>query len=178
VGEVAGAAGDDRGLVADGGRDHDRVDDVGGARGGAGYTIGVGDGPSAIAAAKGAVWVGDEFGATPDRIDPQARRVVRAVPVGSSPRGIVVAGSGAWVAARPFAAAGHRGGTLTVVSDPLPGLDPAQQANDPYPLGISALATVYGGLVAFRRGGGAQGFTAVPDLVGCPLTRSYGGFGA
>jgi YVTN family beta-propeller protein len=124
-------------------------------------TIPVGDGPSAIAAANNGVWVGDEFGATLDRIDPQARRVVRVVPVGSSPRGIVVAGSGVWVAARPFTAASHRGGTLTVVDDPLPGLDPAGGYD---PLGISALATVYDGLVAFRRAGGAQGFTAVPDL--------------
>ena len=37
MGEIAGVAGDDRSLVADGGRDDDGVDDISGARGGAGY---------------------------------------------------------------------------------------------------------------------------------------------
>lgn len=37
VGEVAGVAGDGRGLVADGGRDDDGVDDIGGTGGGTGY---------------------------------------------------------------------------------------------------------------------------------------------
>ena len=78
--------------------------------------IGVGDGPSAIVAASDGVWVSDEFDATLDRIDPHTDRVSRVVSVGSSPQGIAVAGSGVWVAARPFAAASHRGGTLTVVS--------------------------------------------------------------
>ena len=57
----------------------------------------------------------DEFDATLHRIDPQTARVDRTVHLGSSPRGMVVAGSGVWVAARPFTAASHRGGTLTVV---------------------------------------------------------------
>jgi YVTN family beta-propeller protein len=124
-------------------------------------TIGVGDGPSAITTAPSGVWVADEFGATLDRIDPRTDRVTRAVAVGSSPQGLAVTGSGVWVAARPFAAASHRGGTLTVASGWLPGLDPAQVD---YPYGTPALATVYDGLVAWRRAGGAQGFTPVPDL--------------
>jgi len=37
--------------------------------------------------------------------------------VGSSPQGIAADGPTLWVAARPFAAASHRGGTLTVVND-------------------------------------------------------------
>jgi YVTN family beta-propeller protein len=124
-------------------------------------TIGVGDGPHAIAASGGGVWVSDEFDATLDRIDPRAGRVAHTVSVGSSPRGIALTRSGIWVAARPFAAAAHRGGTLTVVANVLPVRDPAL----PYdPIGIPALATVYDGLVALRRSGGAQGFTLVPDL--------------
>jgi YVTN family beta-propeller protein len=124
-------------------------------------TIGVGDGPNAIVAAKDGVWVSDEFDATLDRIDPQTGRVVRAVSVGSSPRGIAAAGSGLWVAARPFTAASHRGGTLTEVSNQLPALEPTQ-AN--LVTDIAALATVYDGLVALRRSGGAAGLTLVPDL--------------
>ena len=124
-------------------------------------TIGVGDGPSTIAVASNAVWVSDQFNATVDRIDPETDQVVRAIAVGSSPHGIVVAGSGVWVAARPLAAAGHRGGTLTEVANTLPQLDPALGYDT---LSIPVLGTVYDGLVALRRSGGAQGFTLVPDL--------------
>src|SRR5262249_13535640 len=83
------------------------------------------------------------------------------IPVGSSPQGIAEAGSGVWVAARPFTAASHRGGTLTVVAQWLPQLDPAQA----YGIAdLPALATVYDGLVALRRSRGVQGLTPVPDL--------------
>jgi YVTN family beta-propeller protein len=124
-------------------------------------TIGVGDGPGAIAAASDGVWVADQFDATLDRIDPHTKLVSRVVSVGSSPQGIAVTGSGVWVAARPYAAVSHRGGTLTEVSayPPLP--DPAHEysaATTP------ALAAVYDGLLAFRKAGGVQGETLVPDL--------------
>ena len=92
-------------------------------------TIGVGDGPSAIAATRKAVWVSDEFDATLDRIDPRTDRVARVVRMGSSPQGLVVAGSGVWVAARAFAAASHRGDTLTVVDPTLPATDPTQEVS-------------------------------------------------
>jgi YVTN family beta-propeller protein len=123
--------------------------------------IPVHDGPSAIAAANNAIWVGDEFDATLDRIDPRAGQVTRSAFVGSSPRGLAATPSGVWVAARAFAAASHRGGTLTVVWDYLPERDPVQAYD---PVGIPALATVYDGLVALRRSGGADGLTLVPDL--------------
>ena len=134
-------------------------------------TIGVGDGPSAIVATKDALWVGNEFDATLDRIDPRSGQVTRTVFVGSSPRGLAATPSGVWVAARAFAAASHRGGTLTVVSDYLPERDPVQAYD---PLGVPALATVYDGLVALRRSGGAAGLTLVPDLAGT-LPRPAGG---
>jgi YVTN family beta-propeller protein len=124
-------------------------------------TIGVGDGPSAIAPAGNAVWVSDEFGATLDRIDPGSDHVDRVISVGSSPQGIVASGSGIWLAARPFAAASHRGGTLTVVSKELPARDPTQAG---LITDIYALAPVYDGLVSLRKSGGAPGLTLVPDL--------------
>jgi YVTN family beta-propeller protein len=105
-------------------------------------TIGVGDGPSTIVAAKNVLWVSDEFDATLDRIDPRTGQVTRSVFVGSSPRGLAATPSGMWVAARASAAASHRGGTLTVVSDYLPERDPVQAYD---PVGIAALATVYDG---------------------------------
>jgi YVTN family beta-propeller protein len=129
----------------------DRVTDV----------IGVGDGPSAIVAATDGVWVSNEFDATLNRIDPQANRVDRAVSLGGSPRGMAVTGSGVWVAARAFAAASHRGGTLTAVGKWLPETDPTQAYD---PASTSSLGTVYDGLVALRRAGGAAGLTLVPDL--------------
>ena len=102
----------------------------------------------------------NEFDATLDRIDLQKTRVVRTVRLGSSPRGMVVAGSGVWVAARPFPSASHRGGTLTVADTYLP--DP------PDPAAVysydGTLTAVYDGLTAFRRSGGAAGLTLVPDL--------------
>ena len=133
--------------------------------------IPVHDGPSTIVAASNALWVSDEFDATLDRIDPRTGQVTRSVFVGSSPRGLAATPSGVWVAARAFAAASHRGGTLTVVSDYLPERDPVQ-AYDPF--GIPALATVYDGLVTLRRSGGADGLTLVPDLART-LPRPAGG---
>jgi ABC-type transport system substrate-binding protein len=76
---------------------------------------------------------------------------------------MIAAGSGVWVAARPFAAASHRGGTLTVVSGYIPAdADPVRA----YETGVSvpALATAYDGLVDLRRTGDPQGLTLVPDL--------------
>jgi len=124
-------------------------------------TIPVGDGPHAIVAGSDGVWVSDEFDATLDHIDPRAGRVVRVVSVGSSPQGLALTPSGVWVGARPFAAASHRGGTLTVVTQWLPQLDPTQTGGS---ADLPALATVYDGLVALRRSDGAQGLTLVPDL--------------
>ena len=134
-------------------------------------TVRVGDGPGAIVATGGALWVSDEFDATLDRIDLRSGLVTRNVFVGSSPRGLVATPSGVWVAARAFAAAGHRGGTLTVVDDYLPDRDPVLAYD---PLGIPALGTVYDGLVALRRSGGAAGLTLVPDLA-WTLPRPAGG---
>jgi YVTN family beta-propeller protein len=135
-------------------------------------TIGVGDGPSTIVAAKDGVWVGDEFDATLDRIDPQTDRVERGVFIGSSPWGIAADGPGLWVAARPFAAASHRGGTVTAVDFYVPDTADPAQAGDL--AAVSILAAAYDGLVAFRRSGGAQGFTLVPDLART-LPRPAGG---
>ena len=124
-------------------------------------TIGVGDGPGTIAAASNALWVSDQFNATLDRIDPRTGKVTRSVFVSSSPQGLAATPSGVWAGARPFTAASHRGGTLTVVSGWLPERDPVQAYD---PVGTPALATVYDGLVALRRSGGAAGLTLVPDL--------------
>jgi peptide/nickel transport system substrate-binding protein len=73
---------------------------------------------------------------------------------------MAAAGSGVWVAARPFPPASHRGGTLTVADTFLPQTDPALG----YAIIDFALFAAYDGLTAFRRSGGAAGLTLVPDL--------------
>jgi YVTN family beta-propeller protein len=126
-------------------------------------TIPVGDGPDAIIAGRDGVWVGDEFGATLAHIDPGTGQV-RKIFVGSSPHGLALTSAGVWVAARPFAAASHRGGTLTVASGQPAGttsIDPAV-AYDPETFHV--LIMVYDGLVGLRRTDGAAGLTLVPDL--------------
>jgi YVTN family beta-propeller protein len=123
-------------------------------------TIPVGDGPGAITAATNGLWVSNQFDATLDQIDPRTGQVTRSVFVGSSPQGLAATPSGVWVAARPFAAASHRGGTLTEVSSDLPQLDPVHDLD----LASPALAAVYDGLVAWRRSAGEPGLTLVPDL--------------
>jgi peptide/nickel transport system substrate-binding protein len=91
--------------------------------------------------------------------------------VGSSPQGIVVAPSGMWVAARPFAAAAHRGGTLIEVTSSLPQPDPVHDISTATP----ALAGVYDGLLGFRRVGGAPGQILVPDLAARLTRPTHGG---
>ncbi|MGN6173776.1 MAG: ABC transporter substrate-binding protein, partial [Streptosporangiaceae bacterium] len=122
-------------------------------------TVDVGDGPTSIVAAKNAIWVSDEFNATLDRIDPQTDQVA-TIHLASSPRGLAAAGTGVWVAASPFSPARHRGGTLTVVSSYLPERDPATAID----INDAVLGTVYDGLAALRKSGGAAGFSLVPDL--------------
>ena len=134
-------------------------------------TVPVGDGPGAIAAASSGLWVGDQFDATLDQIDPRTAQVTRSVFVGSSPQGLAATPSGVWVAARPFAAASHRGGTLTVASYTAPQADPALAYD---PVTTPALATVYDGLVALSRSGSEQGLALVPDLART-LPRPAGG---
>ena len=134
-------------------------------------TVGVGDGPSGIVADRGTLWVSDEFNATLDRIDLRSGQVTRSVFVGSSPQGLAATPSGVWVAARPFAAASHRGGTLTVAIDGLPEREPMNGFDH---VSQAALSTVYDGLVVQRRSGGAASITLVPDLART-LPRPAGG---
>jgi YVTN family beta-propeller protein len=124
-------------------------------------TTPVGDGPSGIVAASNAIWVSDEFDATLDRINLQTGQLAQTVHLGSSPRGIAAVGSGVWVAARAFASASHRGGTLTDVNRWLPDPDPTLGYA---PWALPELAAVYDSLVTLSRSGGTAGLTLVPDL--------------
>jgi len=127
-------------------------------------TITVGDGPDAIVAGHDGVWVGDQNDATLDRVDPVTGQVASKTFLGSSPHGLALTSAGVWVAARPFAAASHRGGTLTVASSQPAGTTSIDPAVAYYPPSFHVLTMVYDGLVGLRRTGGAAGLTLVPDL--------------
>jgi YVTN family beta-propeller protein len=124
----------------------------------------VGESPIDLGLAGGAVWVADEFEGALQRIEPAPGRVMATVALGSVPHGVAGSGGSLWIAVQGTATS-HRGGTLRVAapglySPPLP-LDPAT-AYVPPALPIVALTN--DGLVGFKRVGGADGATLVPDL--------------
>ena len=121
--------------------------------------VGTGDGPRSAVAGAGGVWVSDEFDGTLDRIDPRTNRVDRRVRLGASTRGLAVGSSSVWVAAGSSTAA-HRGGTIRVETDVVPGFDVIEPAQSYLP----STRMPYDGLVAQRRTGGVEGTTLVPDL--------------
>jgi YVTN family beta-propeller protein len=128
-------------------------------------TVDVGDGPGSVIAAGSTVWVADEFDGTVTQIDERTDEVRRTISVGAVPAGLVLAGKTVWAATRAFAGAGHRGGTLTVLtsglSTDLVNLDP----NDAYITDLNEIERpVYDGLVVFRPLSGSAGYTLVPDL--------------
>ena len=125
-------------------------------------TIPVGNGPSAIVPGAGGVWVANEFGESVSRVDPATNTVARTVALAGRPRGLAIATGLVWVSAQD-AGTGHRGGTLTVMSNGGFGsLDPASP-NVQIPSGLT-LSTTNDGLTAFRRVGGSDGTQLVPDL--------------
>jgi YVTN family beta-propeller protein len=123
----------------------------------------VATGVSSIVASGGAIWAASPPAAKVFRIDRDTAQVTDAIDMGSSPSALAAGTDNrVWAAALPPASR-HRGGTL-VVSAYLSGcncLDPAfAWQSDAW----RALSTVYDGLVAYRKTGGAPGATLVPDL--------------
>ena len=133
----------------------------------------VGEGPRDIAVGRDAVWVANEFSGTVSRIDPRTNRVVSSTNTGSRPTGLAVASSAVWATVRPAGGA-HRGGTFTFAyaSNPIDFIDPAISYNaEPWQL----LSLTGDGLTAFRRVGGSDGATVVPDLATDLPTPTDGG---
>lgn len=141
----------------------------------------VGEGPSSIAFAEGAVWVANGSDGTLSRIDAGSKAVGPAVRIGSIPQGLASAARGLWVTVRGTAT-NHVGGTLKLVSqlaDPeldqpwaLPTLDPGLAYDIPT---WSILVIEGDGLVGFKRVGGADGASLVPDLAVSMPTVTDGG---
>jgi peptide/nickel transport system substrate-binding protein len=124
--------------------------------------IPVGDGPNALAAAAGTLWVANEFDGSLTAIDPAPNTVERTVPVGSAASSLMADGEGLWLAVGASITE-HRGGTLTVSSegDPPASLDPAVAYDF---IGWQILSITNDGLLAYKRVGGPDGATLVPDL--------------
>jgi ABC-type transport system substrate-binding protein/class 3 adenylate cyclase len=119
----------------------------------------VGASPNGIAVAPDAVWVSDEVDGTLVRVDPESG-ATKASQLGGRPEGVAAAGDDVFVAVQAAGDA-HRGGHLRLLTPVLDSADPAQA----YYQGTWGLITVTSdGLVGFKRVGGMDGNTIVPDL--------------
>lgn len=124
-------------------------------------TVPVGEGPNALAATSGSIWVADEFDGTVSALSTSGNAVERTVSLGADLASITAEGDSLWLSVG-VSASTHRGGTLRVASsDPLDTLDPAV-AYDIRAWGL--LAVTNDGLMGFKKTGGAEGATVVPDL--------------
>lgn len=133
--------------------------------------IAVGIAPSGITVAEGAVWVTDEAAGTMVRIDPRSGAATRR-PLGGRPKGLAYADGALWVAVQPDDAA-HRGGTLRLLAGgELDMPDPARSYDE---LPWTLLSVTSDGLVGFKRVGGVEGNTLVPDLAAAlPVVTNAG----
>jgi ABC-type transport system substrate-binding protein/class 3 adenylate cyclase len=123
----------------------------------------VAKGIASITVAGDSVWAASPLAGMVYRLKAASGDVAGSVYVGSSPAALGAGSSGPlWVTALPRAAA-HRGGALTI-NTPMSRcgcLDPAFVFE---PNEWRLLTTMYDGLVAYRKVGGAGGATLVPDL--------------
>ena len=123
----------------------------------------VASGIASIAVAGDSVWAASPQAGRVYRIDPVSGRVAGSIDEGSSPTALAAGSSGPlWVTTLPQATA-HRGGTLTI-STPMSRCGCVDPAFVFEPNEWRLLTTMYDGLVAYRKVGGAGGATLVPDL--------------
>lgn len=125
-------------------------------------TIPVGDGPNSLVAAGERLWVANEFDGSVDAIDPAANAVERSVPVGGAATSLATDGEDLWLATGASPSE-HRGGTAVVATEEaVPRtLDPAIVYDS---IGWQILSVTNDGLLAFKKVGGPDGATLVPDL--------------
>lgn len=121
-------------------------------------TIDAGGSLTSIVVTESAVFVADLEGAVHqlDAADPSSPP--RRIPTASAAQALTLVEGQVWVATRASAES-HRGGTLRVVSEFPPDLDPA--VGVPF---YHAATFQADGLVAYRRVGGIAGSTLMPDL--------------
>ncbi len=125
-------------------------------------TIPAGQEAAGLAVTADAVWVANEQGGSLTEIDPRNATVERTVALGHAAEAVTVADGGVWASVRQ-SPTDHRGGTLTAVSthDFLGSIDPAFASS---PAVYIVLSLTNDGLVAYKRTGGTDGNTLVPDL--------------
>ncbi len=80
----------------------------------------VADGPASVAVLDGSVWVANRYAGSVTSIDPTTGRVT-ARDVGGAPLALVASGGRLWVATGSVVGSGHRGGTLVVAAETMPG---------------------------------------------------------
>jgi peptide/nickel transport system substrate-binding protein len=124
-------------------------------------TITVGLGPSSVLVGEGAVWVADSYGGQVARLDPATNRVLSTVNVGTGPQSLASLGGRVWLSARETAGV-HRGGTLRLSGYFAP--DSLDEGVGYTPGAWSVFSVTGDGLVGYKRVGGLDGGTLVPDL--------------
>jgi peptide/nickel transport system substrate-binding protein len=129
-------------------------------------TTPVGPGPSAVASTGDSAWVPSEYGATVTEV--RASGSASVISTGTVPRGATAVGDAIWVSVRG-AVTSHRGGTLRIVQSEFESFDPATSGE------WSILTLTNDGLVGYKRVGGQDGLTLVPDLAVALPTPTDGG---
>jgi YVTN family beta-propeller protein len=130
--------------------------------------IPVGEGPNALVAAAGSVWIANEFDDSITSIDPSTNSGT-PVPVGGAATSLAAdGGEDLWLGVG-VSATEHRGGTLTVSTAEtmegasLTSLDPAIVFYNDL-IGGQILSITNDGLLSYKKVGGTEGTTLVPDL--------------
>jgi YVTN family beta-propeller protein len=119
--------------------------------------IEVGGSPAGIAASADALWIAGHDGAIRRADSVTLASTTPPILTGAAPEAIAIVDGQVWFAARASIAS-HRGGTIRVVSQDPPVIDPTQY-------GSPLLQNLTGdGLVGYRRVGGIAGSTLVADL--------------
>jgi YVTN family beta-propeller protein len=126
----------------------------------AAYTVGAA--PNGLAVTPREVWVTDEVNGTISRIDVSSGAVTHTM-LGGRPEGVAAAGGSLWVAVQAAGDA-HRGGTLRTVSAMDFGVDTIDPQLSYFVSDWQLLSATNDGLVGFKRVGGSDGDTVVPDL--------------
>ena len=123
----------------------------------------VGEGPTSLIGAGGLLWVSSAHDGSLAGIDPASDGVASTIPIEGESAYLARDGDELWLGVGPSAAE-HRGGTLHVSAggEPLPSLDPPSLFTES--VGSQILSMTNDGLVAYRKVGGPDGLTIVPDL--------------
>jgi peptide/nickel transport system substrate-binding protein len=119
--------------------------------------VDVGGVPTGLAVAGSNLWIADSSGAIERLYLQDTSRPVTRIPTSSAPHAITAVGDDVWFVTRA-ATETHRGGTLRMVSQYGPGVDPLAV---PLPEFLSLLGD---GLIGYRRVGGLAGNQLAPDL--------------